>query len=152
VIVYILRKERRMLGRMMAIDYGLKRIGIALTDPLQITISPLDTIASISPKQNAQTILNLAIDKEVSKIVIGLPVNMSGSEGAMGTIVRDFASEIGKLTKIPIAFVNECLSTIEAKDLLIDKGEKLNYKDKGRKDKIAAALIGQRYLEQKCAI
>jgi putative Holliday junction resolvase len=139
-------------GRLMALDYGLRRIGIAITDPLQITITPFDTVASTSLKHNAQKILNIAVDNNVIEIVIGLPINMSGTEGAMAKTVRDFAAELKSLTPMPISFVNENLSTIEAKEMMVDKGIKVNNKDKGIKDRIAAALIGQRYLESKCTI
>jgi putative Holliday junction resolvase len=139
-------------GRMMALDYGLRRIGIAITDPLQITISPFDTVASTSLKHNAQTILKIAVDNNVIEIVIGLPINMSGTEGTMAKTVRQFADELKALTDIPIALINESLSTMEAEELMINKGIKVNNKDKGIKDKIAAALIGQRFLESKCTI
>ncbi|MDR0823379.1 MAG: Holliday junction resolvase RuvX [Endomicrobium sp.] len=136
----------------MSIDYGLKRIGIALSDMLQITASPFDTIDSENPNINAKKIIEIAENNEVSEIVVGLPVNMSGSEGSMVKTVKLFIDELKKLSNLPIETINESLSTVEAQEFLKVKSKKLNIKDKGGKDKIAAALILQRYMERKCAI
>ncbi|MDR3049585.1 MAG: Holliday junction resolvase RuvX [Elusimicrobiota bacterium] len=138
--------------RIMSVDYGLKRIGIALSDMLQITVSPFDTIGSENPSINAKKIIEIAKNNEVSEIVVGIPVNMSGSEGSMVKIIRLFIDELKRISDLPIETINESLSTVEAQEFLADRSKKLNIKDKGGKDKIAAALILQRYMEKKCAI
>jgi putative Holliday junction resolvase len=135
-------------GKIMALDYGLRRIGIAMSDPLQITVFPFKTIESVTSKQNAETISKIAGDNGVCEIVIGLPVNVSGSEGKMAKIVRDFADELKVAANLPISLINEVFSSNEATEILVQKGIKFNHKDKGLKDRVSAALILQRYLEK----
>jgi|LQAB01.1.fsa_nt_gi putative Holliday junction resolvase len=141
-----------MEGRIMALDYGLNRIGVAMTDLLRITAKPFDTIECMSHKEDIKKIVKTAIDNNVSEIVVGLPINMDGTEGDMAKAVRKFVEKLGMITDLPIAMVDESLSTVEAFEVLSQKGIKFNYKDKGLKDRIAAALILERYLVKKCAI
>jgi putative Holliday junction resolvase len=131
----------------MGIDYGLKRIGIAITDFLQITASPFDTIKNVSLKKNALKILEIAKNNGVSIIVLGLPLNMNGTEGKMAETVRKFIEEIKFLSDIEITTVDERLTTVQAERMLIEEADISRGKRKNLKDKIAAVLILQTYLD-----
>jgi len=132
----------------MGVDYGLKRIGLAMTDLLRITASPFDTIESISIKKNAAKILEIAKANNVSVIVFGLPVNMNGTEGEMSETVRKAVDEIKTLSSdVEVTTIDERLTTAQAERILIEEADVSREKRKGLKDKIAAALILQTYLD-----
>jgi putative Holliday junction resolvase len=131
----------------MGIDYGLKRIGIAMTDILRITSSPFDTIESVSIKKDALKILEIAKANDVSVIVFGLPLNMNGSEGEMAETVRKVIENIKSVSSIEAKTIDERLTTAQAERMLIDEGDISRKKRKGLKDKIAAALILQTYMD-----
>ena len=136
------------MGRIMSIDYGLKRIGIAMTDIMRIMASPFDTIESISVKKNALAIIEIAKNNDVSEIVVGMPVNMNGTEGEMAETVKKFISEINLISEIPVAVIDERLTTAQAERILIDEANVSRKKRTGLKDKISAAIILQTYLER----
>jgi putative Holliday junction resolvase len=132
----------------MGVDYGLKRIGLAMTDLLRITASPFYTIESISLKKNTAKILEIAKSNNVSVIVFGLPVNMNGTEGEMAQTVRKVVDEIKTLSSdVEVTTVDERLTTTQAERMLIEEGDVSRQKRKGLTDKIAAALILQTYLD-----
>jgi len=133
----------------MAIDYGLKRIGVAMTDLLQITAAPFDTVESVSIKKNALKIAEIAKNNDVSTIVVGIPINMNGTEGEMAETVRKFIEEIKLICEIPVVEIDERLTTAQAERVLIEEGDVSREKRKGLKDKIAAAFILQTYLDSR---
>lgn len=134
----------------MGIDYGLKRIGIAMTDILQVVSSPFDIIESVSLKKDAAEIVNIAKNNDVSCIVIGLPINMNGTEGEIAMSVRKVVEEIKLISDIGVATVDERLTTSQAERMLICEANVSRQKRKGLKDKIAASLILQTYLDIRC--
>jgi putative Holliday junction resolvase len=132
----------------MGVDYGLKRIGLAMTDLLKITASPFETIDSVSIKKNAATILAIAKNNNVSTIVFGLPINMNGTEGEMANTVCKVVEEIKALSlEISVELIDERLTTAQAERVLIEECDISRDKRKGLKDKIAAAFILQTYLD-----
>ncbi|BAG14004.1 Holliday junction resolvase RuvX [Candidatus Endomicrobiellum trichonymphae] len=135
------------MNRIMGIDYGLKRIGIAITDFLRITASPFDTVKNVSLKKNALKILEIAKNRDVSIIVLGLPLNMNGTEGGMAETVRKFIEKIKFLSDIEVTTVDERLTTVQAERMLIEEADISREKRKGIKDKVVAALILQTYLD-----
>jgi putative Holliday junction resolvase len=136
------------MSRVIGVDYGLKRIGLSITDLLRITVSPFDTIKSISIKKNAVKILEIAKANNVSVIVFGFPVNMNGRESEMSETVRKVVDEIKTLSSdIDVTTIDERLTTAQAERILIDEGDVSRQKCKGLKDKIAAAIILQTYLD-----
>ena len=138
------------LGRIMGIDYGIKRIGIAMTDIMQITSSPFETIdSSESIRKNAEKIVEIAENNDVDVIAVGVPVNMNGSESEMTGTVRKFIEELKKITNLQIAEIDERLTTAQAERMLIDEGDISREKRKGLKDRLAAAFILQTYLDTK---
>lgn len=135
------------MPRLMGVDYGLKRIGIAMTDMLQITSSPFEIIESISLKKNVLRLLEIAKNNDVSVIVFGLPINMNGTEGEIACIVREVIEEIESLSSIEVAMIDERLTTAQVERMLIDEGDVSRKKRKGLKDKIVASLILRTYMD-----
>jgi putative Holliday junction resolvase len=134
----------------MGIDYGIKRIGIAMTDIMRIVASPFDTVdSSESVKKNALKIVEIAQNNDVSEIVVGIPVNMNGTEGEMAETVRKFIEEIKKISSMQIFEMDERLTTAQAERMLIEEGNVSRGKRKGLKDKLAASFILQTYMDAK---
>jgi putative Holliday junction resolvase len=138
---------KKSMSKIMGIDYGLKRIGIAITDLLRIIARPFDIIKNVSLKKNVLKILEIAKNNDVSVIVLGLPLNMNGTEGGMAETVRKFIEEIKFLSNIEVTTVDERLTTVQAERMLIGEADISRERRKGLKDKIAAALILQTYLD-----
>jgi putative Holliday junction resolvase len=131
----------------MGVDYGLKRIGIAMTDILQIVSSPFDIIESVSLKKDAIKIVDIAKNNDVSCIVVGLPINMNGTEGEMAKTVRKVIEEIKLISNVKITMIDERLTTSQAERILVCEANVSRQKRKGLKDKIAASVILQTYLD-----
>jgi putative Holliday junction resolvase len=137
------------MGRILAVDYGLKRIGLAMTDLLQITAAPFETIESVSLKKNALRISEIAKSNDVSEIVVGLPLSMNGDESEMTGIVRNFIEELKIASDLPVFQRDERLTTAQAERMLVEEADISRAKRKGLKDKVAAAFILQTYLSGK---
>jgi len=132
--------------RYLAIDYGSKRTGLALCDRLEMIASPIAVIEI--PALVIQKILALIKDEQVETVVIGLPMNMDGTEGQAAKTVRAFAKELAAVTAIPIIFHDERLSSFEAEEKLA-AADFTRKKKKKRLDAVAAAGILQSFLDQK---
>lgn len=135
------------MGRIMAIDYGPKRVGIAVTDPLRIIASPLTTL---SPKETLEFISGYIKDNEVDTIVVGLPRRMNGefSDNAEGA--EKFAGRLReKFPQVKIDFEDERFTSVIAHRAIIDGGvKKMDRRDKALVDRTSASLILQSYLER----
>lgn len=99
-------------GRLMGLDLGEKTIGIAVGDPGHMIATPITTIRRSKFAEDAKTLLKLVDERQVAGLVIGLPLNMDGSEGPRCQSVRQFASNLSKLRDMPMAFWDERLSTV----------------------------------------
>ena len=134
------------LGRILAIDYGLKRTGLAVTDPLRIIATALETVET----KNILAFLTGYFEKEVvDEIVIGLPKTLRNEDSQTAPAVRVFADLVKqKFPNKPIHFVDERFTTSIAKQTMIDGGmKKKDRRVKGNVDKISATLILQTYLQ-----
>jgi putative holliday junction resolvase len=139
--------EDRRKTRIMAIDSGEKRIGIALSDPLCMFASPWGTIEGGSHDEVAKKIREIVRDYDVAMIVVGLPRNMDGTYGSQAREAESLADFLERELCISVEMVDERRTSREAEGLLIDAG----VSRKGRKkatDRIAAAIILKRYLER----
>ena len=130
--------------RIMGVDYGDKRIGVALSDPLRIMASPFTIISRTMESQDISALVDIVKEKDVGRIIIGLPISMDGSLGPQAEKVKAFGGELGRNTDIPIEFRDERLTTVEAREL-VQKARKTDHKT--RYDAAAAALILQDYLD-----
>lgn len=132
------------MGRVLGIDHGDVRIGIALSDPTAFLASSLCVINSTNA--GLDQIIALITAHQVDKIVVGLPRNMDGSYGPATEKVRGFIEKLKAKTKVPVFEWDERLSTVSAHNALREAG--LNgQRRKGVVDKIAAQIILQNYLD-----
>ena len=132
----------------MGLDFGLKRIGIALSDIMGFLASPYTTLYRQNDEYDINFIKKIIDENNVKTIVFGLPYEMSGREGEIATATKQFAKNLQDKTNCEIKFVDERLSSIEAEEQL-----KLTIKDwKKRKlllDQVSASIILQSYLDRK---
>ncbi|HIW55952.1 MAG TPA: Holliday junction resolvase RuvX [Firmicutes bacterium] len=136
------------MGRILALDIGDVRIGLAVSDPLGIIANPLETYTRKNIAADTEYIVRLAREKEADVIVSGLPVRLDGEETAQTKKVRDFVAELEKAWGGKVVFVDERLTTASAQRALLEG----NVRRADRKkvvDKVAAAIILQSYLETK---
>ena len=133
--------------RYLGIDYGKKRIGLALSDIMGMMAQPYDIIEFKCLKNNIENILKIVKEKEVSCIVVGKPINMNGSEGEMAQIVQDFVKELKKVIDIKIEMIDERLTTTQAERILVEEANVSREKRKSLRDKLAATFILQTYLD-----
>ena len=136
------------MNRVMGLDIGTKRIGIALSDLLHITAQPCDTILRKPENVALDKILEIVKTQNVATIVAGLPLMMNGDFGPQAQDCSDFAKKIEEKTKLPVEFVDERLTSFEAEEILKKQGVKYT-KDKGKVDMVAATIILQEYLDSK---
>lgn len=136
--------------RILALDFGERRIGVALSDPLGMLASPLTTIERATPDTDAaiDAVLALAEEHEVAEILVGIPYLMSGRIGAQARITLDFAQALAERAHIPVTHADERLSSVQADRMLAQSGASAA-RDKGRTDAAAAAVILQAYLDAK---
>lgn len=132
--------------RILGIDYGTKRTGLAHTDPLQISVHALDAIDTQELKSYLQ---NYLLEEEVSKIVIGFPRHKDGTETKLAEDIRGLKNWIEKKNKsIQVVFHDEDYTSMEAKQILIRSGiSKKKRTNKYLVDKVSAVLILQDYLK-----
>ena len=130
----------------LAIDYGLKRTGLAICDPSETFTSPLAVLQTDSNLQ--EKIIEAIVANQVESVVIGLPINMDDTIGPQAKIVQTFAAQLEKNIDIPIIFQDERLSSFAANEK-IAAAEFTRKKKKKRLDAIAAAEILRFFLESK---
>ena len=129
----------------LAIDYGTKRIGIAISDPLGIIATGYPTLDA---KVALEKIQKLVQAERISKIVLGYPLKMNGTKGLAVEAVESFRDKLKELVEVPITFWDERLSTAEATKRLIE-ADVSRAKRKLVVDKTAATIILQGYLDSK---
>ncbi|MFL3025914.1 MAG: Holliday junction resolvase RuvX [Candidatus Neomarinimicrobiota bacterium] len=135
------------MGRLLAIDHGEKRIGLALSDPNKIISKPLKTI-SFSNYDNLSIDLIEIIERyEIEKLIIGLPIGMHGANTLQTDKVEDFTNYLKNKIDIPIIMFDERLSSVSAKKSLVEQGIKTGH-NKSKIDDTAAAIFLQHYLDQ----
>lgn len=134
--------------RIMALDVGERRIGIALSDALGITAQPLMTYnrAKNNRKEDIQGLWELIKKHEVEKLVVGLPKNMNNTLGFKAEEVQNFIKALVAVEDIPVEWVDERLTTVSAERTLLE-ADVSRKKRKAVIDKMAAVLILQTYLE-----
>lgn len=137
------------VGRTLALDLGRVRIGVAVSDPLGLTAQPVETIQAKTPREAMARIRALVTQYAPRTIVLGLPVNMNGSEGEQAAWVRQFGGRLARaLPETEIVFWDERLSSVASESALLESGMS-GQKRRQHRDKIAAALILQAYLESR---
>jgi putative Holliday junction resolvase len=134
----------------LAIDYGRRRLGLAVSDPSRIAARPLATWTRSNRRHDLARLRNLCREQEISRIVVGWPLQLSGARGDMASEAASFADRIRKDLGIPVELVDERLSSWEAEQVVAHdraaKGRSRNPKHR-RLDDVAAAVILRDYLQ-----
>jgi len=130
--------------RILALDVGDSRIGLALSDPLGILASPLTIINRADEPAGIRKIADIIREKQVGLVVVGLPLNMDGTFGPQAEKTKAFVAELSRAVDVPVEYRDERLSTVSARELI--QGVRKTSRET-RYDAAAAALILQSYLD-----
>lgn len=133
--------------RALGIDYGAKRIGLALSDPEGRVALPLQTLARKDDRSAAREIAAIARREEVRRLVVGEPVGLDGTRGEAAERARRFGDRLAALTGLPVEMVNESLTSVEAAERLRAAGVDPR-RDPGRLDAVAAQILLQEALDR----
>ena len=134
--------------KILALDIGTVRIGIAASDIMEIIASAYEVYRRKNEEADVKYIAELVSKLEAGEIVIGLPLKLDGTEGQSVEMARSFGDKLSKLTEVPIIYQDERLSTVSAQKILIESGMRRD-KRKDKVDSIAATIILQTYLDKK---
>lgn len=133
------------MGRVLALDAGTVRIGVAVSDSLGITAQPHSSLDADSPDLMAD-IAQLIESLEVDRVVVGLPLSLDGTEGKSARLARQFAERIGEATGIEVSLIDERFSSVTAERVMIEAGARRSERRAAR-DRVAAAIFLQTYLD-----
>ena len=135
-----------MVGRILALDLGKKRIGLAISDELGITAQGLETVERRGRRDDIEDLRKLISLRGVTKIVVGDPLHMNGDSSRQGDYTREFAGELERKTGLPVEFRDERGTSREAERTLRGSGV-ANGKRKATIDRLSAVLLLQSYLD-----
>lgn len=133
-------------GRVAAVDFGLARLGLAISDPERILASPAGTLPRRSAQQEAEFFRRFTREHDITLWVVGLPLHLSGEESPLSLSARQFGSWLEKVTGVPVVFYDERFSTREAESALASAGLRASQRRRKR-DTVAAQRILTAYLE-----
>ncbi len=134
------------MSRVVGLDYGERRVGVAVSDPLRITAQPWGVIDR-RDDDVAAVLRNLVAATGATLIVVGLPVGLAGHEGPSAAAARQFAAEVTDICGVPVEFSDERFTTTVAERALLEAGVKRS-KRRAVRDKVAAAVMLQAYLDR----
>ena len=134
------------MGRTLGFDFGSKRVGLALSDRLNLIASPYKTLNYISEKELIAQLKSIVYENNIEIFVLGLPINMKGEDTIQTKKVRNFKKLLSGLG-LPVIYEDERLSSISAKNSLVLQNIKTGH-HKGAIDRTAAAIILQQYLDK----
>jgi len=135
--------------RTLALDYGERRIGVAISDPTGVIAQPLETIAARPGASDAlERIAELVKTLEVGQIVVGLPLHMNGSAGPEAERARAFGERVRARANVPVDYLDERWTSLEAERAL-DEGGVRRKNQRGRVDPIAASLLLRTWLARR---
>jgi putative Holliday junction resolvase len=135
--------------RLLGIDFGVKRVGLAISDPDRRISSPLAVYQRQTTERDSAYFLEVVNDWEIDKLVLGMPLHTSGQSGLKVQQTRSFAGWLAKVTQRPIVFWDERFTTSQAHERLKSAGVRASQR-KGRIDSIAAQILLQDYLDEGC--
>jgi putative Holliday junction resolvase len=134
------------MDRVLGIDLGSRRIGVAVSDGLGLTAQPRTTLARHGGARDMQSIATAVKEAGATRIVLGLPLDPEGNEGQAARRARDFADKLRAALNLPVDLVDESFSTVEAEAVLL-AADVSRARRKQVVDKLAAAVILQRWLD-----
>jgi putative holliday junction resolvase len=132
--------------RVLALDLGKRRIGLAVSDPLGVTAQGLPNLERTNKRSDLAALASLAREREVDLILIGNPIQMRGTEGRQSAWVREFAAALEKTTGLPVRLWDERLTTVEAGRVLRSSGISIA-KRAAAVDRLSAVILLQSYLD-----
>lgn len=132
-------------GRLLGIDFGTKRLGLAISNPEQTISSPLENYTRRDLAQDARHIRRLVQDERIVGVVIGLPVHMSGDEGGKASEARAFGNWIAAETKLPVMYWDERYTSLQAEQTMLS-AELTPKQRKARRDMVAAQILLRDFL------
>jgi putative Holliday junction resolvase len=135
--------------RLLGVDFGTVRVGLAVSDPDLRLASPLATYTRANSERDEQFFRQLVDDEQIAAIIVGLPVHLNGREGDKARQARAFGQWLVKVTGLPVHFYDERFTTVEAEQFLQDAGL-TSKRRKARRDRVAAQILLQSYLEAGC--
>jgi putative holliday junction resolvase len=138
------------MSRVVGIDLGSRRIGVAVSDGLGLTAQPHATIARHGGVRDLQAIAAVVAQHDAGLVVLGLPLDPEGNEGAAAKSARAFAERLRGALTVPVEMIDESFSTVEAEAVLLE-ADVSRAKRRLVIDRLAAAVILQRWLDQKRA-
>jgi len=133
--------------RVLCLDIGDVRIGVAISDPLGISTNGIETHRSQGRTRDVVYFAEMAKTRGCERIVLGLPLNMDGTEGDRAALVRDFGAALAAASGLPVDYEDERLTTVEAEEMLIEAGLSREERKKVI-DKVAAEIILRSYLNK----
>lgn len=139
-------QENTGKGRILALDLGKKRIGLALSDPLGITAQGLATLERTNIRQDMANLAQLISEREVTLLLMGNPLHMSGDAGRQAAYVREFAERLAAYTGVPLKYWDERLTTVEAHRVLRSSGIGIEKRARAI-DKLSAVILLESYLD-----
>jgi putative Holliday junction resolvase len=132
--------------RILALDLGKKRIGLAISDPLGITAQGLPNLVRTNKRADLEALGQLIREREVGEVLMGNPINMRGTEGRQSGWVREFAESIETRLGVPVRFWDERLTSVEAERVLRASGISIE-KRAAAVDRLSAVILLQSYLD-----
>jgi putative Holliday junction resolvase len=133
-------------GRVLALDVGARRIGVALSDSTRTLASPLTTLPAEPRATIFARIVQLLAQNDVTALVVGLPLSLNGEIGPQAKVVQEFVEQLRPVVGVPIHLVDERLTSVAAERMMIDLGMRPEQR-KARIDQVAASLILQDFLD-----
>ncbi|NHZ87054.1 MAG: Holliday junction resolvase RuvX [Planctomycetia bacterium] len=135
-----------MVGRLLGVDHGDRRIGLALSDPIPMIATPLKTLTVVDAQEAIEAILAIVKEYAVVLVIVGLPIGMKGQDTAQTKHVKKFADDL-KDNGINVALQDERLTSVSAKRSIMQQQKNTN-KNKGLIDRTAAAILLQQYIDK----
>jgi putative Holliday junction resolvase len=139
-------QEKSTVGRVLALDVGKKRIGLALSDPLGITAQGLPTLYRTNIREDLAALDKLVREREVKLLLVGHPLNMSGTEGRQAFYTKEFAERLSEWTHVEIRYWDERLTSVEAGRVLRSSGISIEKRAKAV-DQLSAVLLLESFLD-----
>jgi putative Holliday junction resolvase len=133
-------------GRILALDVGKKRIGLAVSDPMGVSAQGLPNLVRTNKRSDIDALARLAAERGVVLFLVGNPMNMSGAEGRQSAWVREFAGALESRTGVPVKLWDERLTTVEAGRVLRSSGIGIE-KRAAAIDRLSAVILLQSYLD-----
>jgi putative Holliday junction resolvase len=133
-------------SRILALDLGKKRIGLALSDPLGVTAQGLPNLERTNKRSDLDALERLAREREIGLFLLGNPINMGGAEGRQSAWVKEFAEALEKRTGLPVKLWDERLTSVQAGRVLRESGISIEKRARAV-DRLSAVILLQSYLD-----